>query len=298
MSGASRSAVGSKLLSGQLLSLVLHTLKEARHKWTLVSLFVLTSLFLFLLATLVNVDIVEGSIASARLFGTLELPLGDQSIQITEAVTVVQAILVGFVSSFGLLLALFITGNIIPRTLEPGWVDLLVAQPLPRWVLVLGRTLGALAVVTLSLAYLFGGSWAILTWKTGFGNVGFLVAGLLILFAYGACYAGMVLVGVLTRSTPLSIIAGVGIWFLGQILLPLHRFEEWTTAFRSGWPRTLASTIAETLYWTMPKTAELTARAVDATRMERFGLVPALTSIPFAVVCLALACWWFTRQDT
>lgn len=292
------SAPSPSLLRGQIQALTAHTVREARHKWTLVALFLLTSLFLILLATLVNVDIVEGTIASARLFGTMDLPLGDQRIQITEAVTVLQTIVVGFVSSFGLLLALFVTGSVIPRTLEPGWVDLLVAQPMPRWAIVLGRTLGAIAVVTLSLAYLFGGAWAILAWKTGFGNSGFLLAGLLILITYAACYAGMVLVGVLTRSSPLSIVAGVGIWSMGWILLPLHRFQEWTTAFRAGWPRSLATAISETLYWSLPKTAELTRNAVDATRLEGPRLLPLLSSIPFMIVCLGLACWWFTRQDT
>lgn len=297
MSDPTRSS-GNALLLGQGLALVGHTLREARHKWTFVVLFLLTSVFLVLLATLVNVDIVEGTIASARLFGTFDLPVGDQRIQIGDAVTVLQSVLVGFVSSFGLLLALFVTGGIVPQTLHPGWVDLLAAQPLPRWMLVLGRAVGALSVIAISLLYLFGGAWAILAWKTGFGNPGFLAAGAVILFTFAACYAGMVLVGVLTRSSPISIITGVGLWLFGQILYPLHRFEEWTTAFSAGWPRALANVISETLYWTLPKTAELTARAVEATRMEGFGLMPILSSLPFTIGCLALACWWFSRQDT
>lgn len=288
----------ASLLRSQIQALVAHTVREARYKWTLVALFFLTSLFLVLLATLVNVDVVEGTIASARLFGTMELPMGDQSIQISEAVTVVQTILVGFVGSFGLLLALFVTGSIIPRTLEPGWVDLLVAQPLPRWALIIGRTLGAMAVISLSLAYLFGGAWAILAWKTGFGNAGFLMSGLLILLTFTFCYAGMVLVGVLTRSSPLSIVTGVGLWAMGWVMLPLHTYEEWTTAFRAGWPRSLASFLSETLYWTLPKTAEMTRGAVNATRMQSLEIIPLLSSLPFAFVCIGLACWWFTRQDT
>lgn len=281
----------------QVLALVTYTLREARHKWTFVALFVLTTLFLLMLATVVNVDVVEGTIASARLFGTIPLEIGGTKIQVSDAVTVIQSGIVGLLSTFGLVLALFITGNIIPRTLSPGWVDLLASQPVARPVLILGRTLGAMTVVTISLTYLFGGSWMILTWKTGFGNAGFLIAGLLILFSFFACYAGMVLAGVITRSSPVSILAGIGIWFAGMPLYLLHRFEEWTTAFRAGWPRTLASTIAETLYWVMPKTAELTGRAAEATRLESLSLTPAWTSLPFALVSLALACWWFSRQD-
>jgi len=281
----------------QILALVGYTLREARHKWTMVALFVLTTLFLLTLATLVSVDVVEGTIASARLFGTIPLQVGDASIPIADAVTVIQSVVVSLLSTFGLLLALFVTGNIVPRTLTPGWVELLASQPASRTTLILGRTLGALAVVTVSLLYLFAGAWAILTWKTGFGNAGFLVAGVLILFCFFACYAGMVLVGVITRSSPVSIIAGMGIWFLGQLLYPLHTHPGWKAAFRAGWPRQVAGSIGEGLYWLMPKTAELSGRAVEATRLESLSLSPAWTSLPFAFLALALACWWFSRQD-
>lgn len=281
----------------QIAALVGYTLREARHKWTLVATFVLTTLFLVTLATVVSIDVVEGTIASARLFGTIPLEVGDVEIPVEDAVTVIQGVIAFVLATFGLLLALFVTGNILPRTLEPGWVELLVSQPVSRSAIILGRTLGAVAVVAVGLAYLVGGSWAILTWKTGFGNPGFIVAGLLILFTFLACYAGMVLIGVLTRSSPVSIIVGVGTWGTGLILFPLHRYDEWTTAFSPGWPRATADFLSEAGYWILPKTLELTRGIGDAARAEAFSLTPVWTSLPFSVACLALACWWFGRQD-
>jgi len=286
-----------KLAATQIIALVGFTVREARHKWTLVALFVLTTLFLLGLATVVSVDVVEGSIASARLFGTIPLEIGNTTIPVADAVTVIQVAIVSLLTTFGLILALFVTGNIVPLTLQTGWVDLLASQPMARTVLIVGRALGAVAVVAVTFAYLFGGSWSVLTWKTGFGNAGFLLAGVVILFTFLCCYSGMVLVGVLTRNSPISIIAGMSTWFLGLILYPLHTYDEWTTAFRLGWPRSLASGIAETLYWILPKSLELTENATNATRAEAFTWMPFLTSLPFAIVCMTLACWWFSRQD-
>jgi ABC-type transport system involved in multi-copper enzyme maturation permease subunit len=286
-----------KLAATQVLALVGFTVREARNKWTLLALFTLTTLFLLALATLVSVDVVEGSIASARLFGTIPLEIGGTTIPVADAVTVIQVAIVSLLTTFGLVLALFVTGNIVPLTLQTGWVDLLASQPLARTVLIVGRALGAVAVVAVTFAYLFGGSWSVLTWKTGFGNAGFLVAGMVILFTFLCCYSGMVLVGVLTRNSPISIIAGVGTWFMGLILYPLHTYGEWTTAFRLGWQRSLASGIAETLYWILPKSLELTENATRATKGESLNWMPFLASMPFAIVCIALACWWFSRQD-
>jgi len=286
-----------RLRANQLLALIGFTVREARNKWTLLALFTLTTLFLLALATLVSVDVVEGSIASARLFGTIPLEIGNTTIPVADAVTVIQVAIVSLLTTFGLVLALFVTGNIVPLTLQTGWVDLLASQPLARSVLIVGRALGAVAVVAVTFAYLFGGSWSVLTWKTGFGNAGFLLAGLVILFTFMCCYSGMVLVGVLTRNSPISIIAGVGTWFLGLVLYPLHTYDQWTTAFRLGWQRSLASGIAETLYWILPKSLELTENATRATKAEALTWTPFLASMPFAIGCIALACWWFSRQD-
>jgi ABC-type transport system involved in multi-copper enzyme maturation permease subunit len=293
----SPSASGHRLTAQQLGALVGYTVREARNKWTLVALFVLTTLFLAGLATVISVDVVEGTIALAGLFGPIPLQIGGNQISIADAVTVIQVGIVSLLSTFGLVLSLFVTGNIIPRTLNTGWVDLLASQPVARATLVLGRALGALTVITLALAYLFGGSWLLLTWKTGFGNAGFLLAGLVVLFTFACCYAGMVLVGILTGSSPVSIIAGIGIWILGLILYPLHTYSEWTTVVWAGWPRSLASGITETLYWALPKTLELTYRAAQATRLEPISLAPLWASLPFPLICMALACWWFARQD-
>jgi hypothetical protein len=86
-------------------------------------------------------------------------------------------------------------------------------------------------------------------------------------------------------------------WLLGLLAYVLHTYDEWTTAFNAGWQRSLASFIAETMYWVLPKSIELTENATKATRAEAFNWMPFLTSLPFVVVCLALACWWFSRQD-
>ena len=275
--------------------LVGFTIREARHKWTLLAIFLGISLFLALLATVVSIDIVEGTIASARLLGGWELEVG--GVPIGDVVLRIQQLIIGLLNSFGMFMAIFVSGNVIPRTLEPGWVDLLIAQPLSRATLILGRALGAVTVVALSIAYLVGCSWLILTWKTGFGNAGFLAAGLLILGTFVVCYAGMVLIGVVTRSSVVSILAGLGIWFVGVPLYALHRFEEWQIAFRPGWQRNTATGISEVLYWSFPKTAELGSAVMQAARAEAFQPASLWLSLPFALSCLGLACWWFSRQD-
>ena len=284
-----------RLVAVQILTLIGYSFREARHKWTLIATTAATTVFLIVLPVVFNLDIVEGTIASARLMGGFEVDFG--GIRVSDLVVRIQQVIAVVLNSFGIMLALFITGNVIPRTLTVGWGDLLMAQPIARPTLIVGRTLGAIGVVTANLAYLVLGSWAILTWKTGFGNAGFLSAGFLILVTYVACYAGMVLVGVMTRSSPVSVVAGMFIWFVGVPLNGLHYYEDWRFALRAGWARTLGEGIVDSLYWIMPKTGELAVGVAAAAQAETFSLSPVLWSLPFAIGCIGLACLWVSRQD-
>lgn len=284
------------LVARQLAGMVVHTLREALHRWTLLAFLMAVSLFLLVLATAVSLDIVEGTLASARLFGQ-DIELQDTGLRITDVVATFQLVIVSLLYTFGIVLALFATCNLVPRLCAEGWVGLLLAQPVTRPTLLLGRALGGVAVVAINIAYLIGGSWLILRWKTGLGNQGYLLAGALILVAFVACYAAMVLVGVVTRSSPVSAMAGLLVMVSGHLLYALHHLPEWSLSLPAGWRRRTAVGIFESLYYALPRTQDLGSGAVAAARGEPVSVVPILASLPFVVVTLALACWWFSRRD-
>ena len=69
----------------QVRALVTYTVRESLHRWTLVTYLLGISFFLLLMATAVNLDIVEGTLASARLFGQ-DIQIGDMRIQVADVV--------------------------------------------------------------------------------------------------------------------------------------------------------------------------------------------------------------------
>lgn len=280
----------------QVRALVTYTIRESVHRWTLITYLLGITFFLLLLATAVNLDIVEGTLASARLFGQ-DLQIGDFNIRVEDAVRYFQVGVISTLYVVGVVLALFLTSNYVPALAREGWVDLLIAQPVSRSTLLLGRALGSVTVVSIGIAYLVVGSWLVLRLKTGFGSVGFLLAGLVILLAYAVCYTATVLVGIITRNGPVSGMVGLMVWVGGLIMYAFHRFPEWQVALRAGWVRSTASAVSEGLYWFLPKNQGLRELAVDAARGEPVSLLPIVYSLPFAFVCLFLACWWFTQRD-
>lgn len=280
----------------QIHGLVVYTLRESMYRWTLITYLLGTTFFLLLMSTAVNLDIVEGTIASARLFGQ-DIQIGDEQIPIQDVVRWIQVGIVSTLYSIGVLFALFLTCNYIPAIAREGWVDLLVAQPVSRPTLLLGRTLGAITVVSIGVAYLVLGSWLILRVKTGLGSAGFLSAGLVILLVYTCCFAAIVLVGIVTGNAPVSGIIGLMVWIGGHVMYPFHVYSEWRVALPAGWRRQLATGVAEGLYWLLPKSEGLRQLAVDAARDQPVSLAPVFASLPFVALCLFVACWWFTRRD-
>ncbi len=287
----------TRLVSRQIQALVGYTVRESLHRWTLITYLIGITFFLILLSTAVNLDIVEGTLASARLFGQ-DLQIGGQEIPVGDVVRWFQVGIITTLYSIGVLLALFLTSNHVPAMAREGWVDLLIAQPVSRSTLLLGRALGSVAVVAIGVTYLVAGSWTVLRIKTGLGGMGFLLAGLVILFVYAVCYSATVLTAIITRNGPVSGMIGLMVWIGGHVMYPFHVYTEWrAVAFPPGWRRQAATALAEGLYWTLPKSEGLRQIAVASAQNEPVSFLPILYSIPFAVLCLFLACWWFTRHD-
>ena len=121
----------AQLISYQIRGLVAYTVRESFHRWTLITYLIGITFFLVLLSTAVNLDIVEGTLASARLFGQ-NLEIGGQEIPVDNFVRWFQVGIITILYSIGVLLALFLTCNHIPTMVREGWGGLLIAQPVSR----------------------------------------------------------------------------------------------------------------------------------------------------------------------
>ena len=274
----------------KLLAVVDGTIRESMAKYTFLAFMMMSTLMLMLLTFAVNLDVVDGVLATARLFGQ-DIHLGGTSVSIDQLVTGFQTTVAGLLFVVGLFLSIFATANLVPVMLEKGYVDLLLSKPLSRPALFLGRYLGALSVVGINLFYLVVGVWAIVGIKTGVWKPGVLKAGLIILLTYGVLLGFMMMVGVVTRSSSITIM-------LTYFLFPVTLF----LAFRSGLTVMLTRRVfvylLDGLYWVLPKTKEVfTIMASVAAGQPAGSLAPLLTSALFGAGCLALGTLYFTRKD-
>jgi hypothetical protein len=187
--------------------------REAAARWTLVAYFALSSLFILLFAVAVNLDIVNGALAGAKIFGK-SVQMGRQSVDLDRLVLGFESGFAGFLYVVWTFLAIFATAHLVPRLQEKGTVDLFLSRPVGRVPLLLSRYLGGLLLAASNLVYLLGAMWLIVIWKTHLVHPRFFLAAGIILFGIAALMAFAFLVGTLTSSTAVSIMATFAVFFL------------------------------------------------------------------------------------
>ena len=270
--------------------------REAAARWTLIAYFALSSLFILIFALAVNLDIVNGALAGAKLFGqTVEL--GSRTVDVDRLVLGFESGFSGFLYLVGTFLALFATAHLVPRLQEKGTIDLYLSRPVGRIPLLLSRYSGGLLLAAANLLYLLGSIYLIVTWKTRVAHPRFLLAGATILFTIAALLAFAFLVGVVTSSTGVSLMATYAVFFFAAILAA---HEKIAAAMASEF----SARLVHALYWIFPKTAELgraTVASVGGASFRRLAqtnlfAVYGSTAL-FGVAALGLACWLFSRKD-
>jgi ABC-2 type transport system permease protein len=272
-------------------------MREAAARWTLIAYFFLSTLFIIIFASAINLDIVDGALAGAKLFGQ-DIGTPDREISIEKLV-------LGFETGFSVFLyflctflAIFATAHLVPRMQEKGTVDLYLARPVSRVRLLLSRYVAGLILAGSNVLYLMGSIWLIVAWKTHVFNPKFLLGGSIIFLIIAVLLAFAFLIGVVTSSTAVSIMTTYGIFFFG-LMLAAH--DKIAAAVSKEWQAWLI----ETLYWVFPKTAELGQAVVAFVApeglpdqvMSALSPAPFLTTAAFGIVCLTLASWLFTRKE-
>jgi ABC-type transport system involved in multi-copper enzyme maturation permease subunit len=212
-----------------------------------------------------------------------------------------------------MLLSTVITAFFIPNMLRKGAIDLLLAKPIHRSVLLIYKFIGGLSFMFLNTAFVVVGMWLVLGLRSGLWAPNFLLIIFILTFEFAIFYAVSALFGVLTRSPIVSILAACLTWVvlfaigLGYVVLDATRpFKPW-----SDW----VYTVGDTIHFVLPHykdldvlTSHLLARDLMAPdSQERKMMDKSFTSIrwgeslgvttTFIAIMLGLSCWWFATRD-
>ena len=303
--------------------LFLLTLRELRARKVVLGLFVVATLIWIAFAFALQLDVVDGSLAGARLFGQetmdpgyepgapilddagqpvineetgepmvypeADLPFNGDSL-LESVVYSAQAFVAGAAYWVGILLALFATGGLVASLTERGAVDVLLTKPLSRSEVLGGRLLGVAAVMLALVTYLLGAVWLVMSLKTGIWSPRFLLAIGAVFGMFAVVYSVVTLVGVWSGSGPLSMIVTLGVGFISLILA----IPELGLQVRQPW-----RALVEGAYHLLPKFGSVGTSLVPqlATGGAVESLYPLASSLAFGAALYGAAFFLFARKD-
>jgi ABC-type transport system involved in multi-copper enzyme maturation permease subunit len=253
-----------------------------------------------------GVETIRGRMTLA--FGAISIPLGRQR---ADAVRYLQLVLAGGVAdTLGVLLALIWTAGFLPAALEPSAASVLLAKPVPRWSLLLGKYAGVLVFVGFQALLFVGTTWFTLGVRTGIWEPAYLWCVPLLLLQFAIFYSFSVLLAAMTRSMVACVFGSLLFWLLGWAMnygwVMVHVSAQTLSPF--------TKLLAEVAYWISPKPIDLSLILFNALGAPEqfdkplvFKVLEAgpvfspglsiLTSLLFTGVILALAIHEFNTAD-
>jgi ABC-type transport system involved in multi-copper enzyme maturation permease subunit len=271
-------------------ALIRDTFREAFARKIFWGLFGLSIVMILFFLFILKIDIVEGGIATASLFGA-GANRRMVGVDVDRIVRGVYGGIATFLYTWGMFLAVFASAGLVPSVLEPGRIELLVSKPVSRVHILLGRYAGNVLVVSCNVIFLVLGIWTILGVKTGIWSPMFLISIATTIFIFAVLLAVVVLMGVLFDSAALATMVTVALMILSPILAQTGLMMR---LLSSEWSRDLW----RTLYYSLPKVYDLGTMTLNAIQSRSFdGFMPIWTSAVFGAVVLSAALVVFSRRD-
>jgi ABC-type transport system involved in multi-copper enzyme maturation permease subunit len=228
-----------------------------------------------------------------------------------------------------LLIGIIITAGFVPNLLRKGTLDLYIVKPIGRSELLIYKYIGGLLFVFLLTTITVLGVWVVIGLRAGIWAPEFLLLIPNLTFFFAILYAVSVLIGVLTRSALVAILAALFAWgllslagYLNDKIKAVRQTEAqvrhalgsasaesqsaiglpvWTesalhavtTALPRGWD--LDKQAARSIAHSILTEQEVKVRNLDEplpSWAETIGV-----SLAWIVLLLALACWRFETRD-
>lgn len=208
-----------------------------------------------------GIETVTGRVTLA--FGAVSFPVSRER---RDAVIFLELLLAGGIAgTLGLLLSLIWTAGFVPTFLEPSAASVLLAKPVARWQLLVGKYGSVLSFMGVQVTLFVVLTWLSLGLRTAVWDTTYLWCIPLILVQFAVFYSFSVLLAVFTRSTVACVFGSVLFWLLswginyGSVMahsLPTSQALPATTL-----------ALADAAYWGSPKpidTALILFNALDA----------------------------------
>jgi ABC-type transport system involved in multi-copper enzyme maturation permease subunit len=290
--------------------LVRDTFRHAHSSGVFWLMLVVSLASIALCLTLQHVEEPDGPGHLDLAFGAVQVSLAQGNL---VAVRTLEGYLAGWIADgLGLLLALLWTAGFLPSFLESNTAAVLLAKPISRGCLLVGKCLGVVAFVAVQDSLLLGGTWLALGLRTGVWDATYLLCLPLLLLHFAIFFSFSALLATATRSTVACVFGSVLFWLLCWAMnLGRHCYRLLPELHNAA--ASLHHSV-ELGYWLLPKPLDchmillgtlqddaLVPRLVDPQALAACGAwqpaASVLASCLCALVLLALAAYDFVTAE-
>jgi Cu-processing system permease protein len=258
-------------------------IREAFASRLMMMLFAAIAAFLLLLTFSLDLEVVDGALASSRLFGKTA---SDTVVPVDVFLRPAFQALAWVTFYCGLFFGVAVAADIAPRTLQPGRVEMLLALPVRRVELVLGLYVGVCGLGIIATSVATSGVSLVLFAKARMFTLAPLAGAAMAMVGFAAIYAVMLAVGTQVRSAAASAAAGFFLYFLGIAVDEKSWFLQWLSS------RTLR-TVVDACLTPVPNLQALADLGSGVAVGEHVALSAALpvvgSAVAFAACALAVA---------
>jgi ABC-type transport system involved in multi-copper enzyme maturation permease subunit len=187
----------------------------------------------------------------------------------------------------------FATTGFITSQMEKGTIDLLLSKPVPRWLYIIGRYLGSVSIIFLEVIWFVVGMWCVVSLSMGTWHVAFLSSIFFITLGFAGIYSVVVLISVLSRSSALSIVIGIGLYFISLLISGAKGIEKMV----STESKSTLSYIADVLYYVFPQTTDMSGNMKNAILGNPIEWMPVLLILGLTTVYVSLSIYAFNKKQ-
>jgi ABC-type transport system involved in multi-copper enzyme maturation permease subunit len=245
---------------------------------------VISTIIILVFLFVVNVDSVEGMVDVMESTGedaVKQLVIGFQIVMLNISYLLIITFCLISVSSF------------IPSMIEKGNIDLLLSKPISRANIILGKFSGGVILIFLSLVYLIGFVWLILSAKSGYWHIPFLYSIFWLTLSFAVVYSVVILLGLTTKSSILTIIITL---FLVFVITPFLAVREETVFTLIN--NEVFKFIINFFYYVLPKPSDINTICANIILGEPIkSYQPLITSLLFMVTMLFVSILYFRKRD-
>ena len=274
----------------KIFTLVLATFRELLSKATLYILLGISTIILLGMLLCVSSEQSDDGIV-LKVFGNPTSPVPVPREQFEQLVFAMQTGLAKGLFFGIMLFGVFATASIIPDSLEKGTVVLYLSKPLARWELLLGKYLGAAAVMFACILIFIGGLWLVFGVKAGVWNSQFLLSSVTMSFMFACIFSIVLFLGVLFHNTAIPIIG----CFLFLAVID-NVLENRKIIFGFTQNKTLHG-VLDGLYYILPQISAMQKNVADQIMHEEMSWKPFAQALASSLAIFGCGVWLMKRKD-